>query len=103
MAVMTEEVKFTDEEMKQLVELQQRYQTIQNALGQLGVAKLRLEQQVATFDVEQNNIESQFTEIQNQERGFVDSVNKKYGDGNLDINTGVFTPRSVEKTPDKTL
>ena len=100
---MTEEVKFTEEEMKQLVELQQRYQTIQNALGQLGVAKLRLEQQVATFDVEQNNIESQFTEIQNQERGFVDSVNKKYGDGNLDINTGVFTPRSVEKTPDKTL
>ena len=97
MAVMTEEVKFTDEEMKQLVELQQRYQTIQNALGQLGVAKLRLEQQVATFDVEQNNIESQFTEIQNQERGFVDSVNKKYGDGNLDINTGVFTPKAVNK------
>jgi len=100
---MTEEVKFTEEEMKQLVELQQRYQTIQNALGQLGVAKLRLEQQVATFDVEQNNIESQFTEIQNQERGFVDSVNKKYGDGNLDINTGIFTPKEVTKTPDKTL
>ena len=100
---MTEEVKFTDEEMKQLVELQQRYQSIQNALGQLGVARLRLEQQVVAFDTEENNIKSQFTEIQNQERGFVDSVNKKYGDGNLDISTGVFTPRSVEETPDKTL
>ena len=100
---MTEEVKFTDEEMKQLVELQQKYQSVQNALGQLGVAKLRLEQQVAAFDAEQVNIESQFNEVQNQERGFVDSVNKKYGDGNLDINTGVFTPRSVEETPDKTL
>tara|TARA_Y100000034_G_scaffold87959_1_gene105519 strand:- start:922 stop:1224 length:303 start_codon:yes stop_codon:yes gene_type:complete len=100
---MVEEVKFTDEEMKQLVELQQRYQSIQNALGQLGVARLRLEQQVVAFDTEENNIKSQFTEIQNQERGFVDSVNKKYGDGNLDISTGVFTPRSVEETPDKTL
>ena len=100
---MADEVKFTDKEMVQLVELQQRYQTIQNALGQLSVARLRLEQQLVAFDAEENNIKTQFTEIQNQERGFVDSVNKKYGDGNLDINTGIFTPKEVTKTPDKTL
>ena len=31
-------------------------------------------------------------------REFVDSINKKYGDGNLDLTTGVFTPKPVVET-----
>ena len=100
---MANEVKFTEEEMKSINELQQTYAGVQNALGQVGVSRIRLEQQLNDLDVAETNLKTQFTDNQVKERNFVDSINKKYGDGNLDISTGVFTPRPTEETTNKTL
>ena len=97
------EVKFTEDEMKQITTLQQSYVNIQNILGQLSVSRMRLEQQINELDTTEQNIRSQFGETQTKERDFVSSINKKYGDGNLDLNTGVFTPKPEEETTDKTL
>ena len=99
---MAEEVKFTKEEMTQINDLQQTYVNLQNALGQFGVNRIRLEQQLNDLDLAEDNIRNQFTENQTKEREFVDTINKKYGDGNLDLNTGVFTPKQSEKTTEKT-
>jgi len=97
------EVKFTEDEMKQLNTLQQGYVNIQNALGQLSVSRIRLNQQFDDLDTAEDNVRVQFTENQTNERDFVDTINKKYGDGNLDLTSGVFTPKPTEETPDKTL
>ena len=97
------EVKFTSEEMKQLTELQQTYAAVQNTFGQLSVSRIRLNQEVSNLDEAENRLRTDFVETQQKERDFVQEINKKYGDGNLDLNTGVFTPRPVEETPDKTL
>ena len=99
---MVDAVKFTEEEMKKISELQQNYLNLQNTLGQFGVNRIRLEQQMDDLDSAEDNIRNQFTENQTKEREFVDTINKKYGDGNLDLNTGVFIPKSTEKT-NKTL
>ena len=99
---MAEEVKFTEEEMKKLSELQQTYTGVQNALGQVGVNRIRLEQQLDDLDNADNQLKSQFVENQTREREFVDSINKKYGDGNLDLTSGVFTPKATEETTKKT-
>ena len=100
---MADAVKFTEEEMKQINVLQQGYVNLQNALGQLGVNRIRLEQQLDDLDTAEDNVRVQFVENQTKERDFVDGINKKYGDGNLDLTTGVFTPKSIEETTDKTL
>ena len=97
------EVKFTEDEMKILTELQQTYATVQNTLGQLSVNRIRLSQELTGLDEAENKLRNDFVETQQKERDFVQEINKKYGDGNLDLNTGVFTPRPAEKTPDKTL
>ena len=97
------EVKFTEDEMKQVNDLQGTYVNLQNALGQLSMNRIRLEQQLDDLDSAEENVRNQFFENQTKERTFVDSINKKYGDGNLDVNTGVFTPKPVVETPDKTL
>ena len=96
------EVKFTEEEMKQNSGLQGTYVNLQNALGQISVNRIRLEQQFDDLDKADENIKNQFVENQTKEREFVDSINKKYGDGNLDLTTGVFTPKPVEETTEKT-
>ena len=100
---MAEGTKFTEEEMKQISGLQGTYVNLQNALGQISVNRIRLEQQFDDLDKADENIKNQFVENQTKEREFVDTINKKYGDGNLDLTSGVFTPKPVEEKADKTL
>ena len=97
------EVKYTEEEMKQLTELQQTYAAVQNTLGQLSVSRIRLSQELGNLDEAETKLRNDFVETQQKERDFVQEINKKYGDGNLDLNTGVFTPKPAEETTDKTL
>ena len=58
---------------------------------------------IVAADEAEDRLRSDFAATQQKEREFVESISKKYGDGNLDLNTGVFTPRVTEETPDKTL
>tara|TARA_Y100001963_G_C6592884_1_gene358788 strand:+ start:301 stop:606 length:306 start_codon:yes stop_codon:yes gene_type:complete len=97
------EVKFTEDEMKQITELQGTYVNLQNALGQLNINRIRLEQQLEELDSGEDNIRTKFVETQTKEREFVQSINKKYGDGNLDLNSGVFTPKTDTENTNKTL
>ena len=100
------EVKFTEDEMGEINELQQTYVGLQNRFGQLGVARIRLEQQLNDLETTENNMTVKFVENQSKERDFVDKITKKYGDGNLDLTSGVFKAKPTEtdtKKTDKTL
>jgi predicted FMN-binding regulatory protein PaiB len=81
---MPEEVKFTEEELKQVQDIQVNYQDIQNQFGQLKLAQIRLDEQ--EVDLEQG-----LKDIQSKEKTFLDTITKKYGQGTLNPETGVFT------------
>jgi predicted nuclease with TOPRIM domain len=83
--------KFTKDEMSELKEIQTSYMEVQNNLGQLSVAKLRLEMQIESLSNAEMELKSKFNEIQEKEQKFVDGVTKKYGDGTLDPESGTFT------------
>ena len=53
---MSEEIKFTEEEMTSLQGLQQTYVGIQNAFGQVSVSKLRLDQQFEELEKADENL-----------------------------------------------
>ena len=89
---MAEETKFTEEEIKQIKEIQDSYFDIQNQFGQLSLAKLRLNQQLEGLGNSENDLNEKFTKIQTNENTFLDGITKKYGEGSLDPETGVFTP-----------
>ena len=89
---MSEPIKFTEQELKKVNELQGTYLNLQNALGQISIGRIRLEQQLQDYDDAEGKVRERFAETQKEERDFIGEINKKYGDGNLDINTGVFSP-----------
>jgi len=89
---MAEEIKFTDEELKSLGELSQGYQSIQSAFGQLRVQKILLEQQKDGLEEAEVKMEADYAENQQKERDLVKELNDKYGPGQLDPASGVFTP-----------
>ena len=82
---MPEEVKFTEEELKQVQNIRQNYLNIQQSFGQLKLAQMRLENQ----EIE---LEESLKSLQNNENKFLEGITKKYGDGSLNPETGVFTP-----------
>ena len=98
---MPEEVKFSEDEMKKLNDLQESYVNSQNALGQLSVNRIRLEQQLKDLDSAEDTVKARFVETQTKEREFGESINGKYGDGNLDLTTGIFKPNPKEETEEK--
>jgi len=85
--------QFSDDEMKQLKEIQEAYLEIQHNLGQIAVGKLRLEQQIFKLDELKINLENEFIKTQEVELNFVEKVNKKYGEGVLNPETGEFAPK----------
>ena len=86
------ETKFTDDELKSLQELQNSYQQKQLQFGQLRVQRLLVQQQLDAIDDTEAKLEVEYGEVQETERKLVADLNKKYGPGNLDPQTGVFTP-----------
>ena len=90
------EVKFTEEEMQKLAQLQQSYQQLQATFGQLKVQKIMLDDQMSNLEETEISIEEQYKAAQQTERDFVKSLNEKYGPGTLDPATGTFTPTPTE-------
>ena len=89
---MADEIKFTDEELKSLQELSQSYQNIQASFGQLKVQKILNQQQADALEEAEVKMDSDYKDIQDNERKLVEELNEKYGPGQLDPETGVFTP-----------
>ena len=82
---MPEEVKFTEEELKQVQDIQNKYISIQNQFGQLKLAQINLDNQ-------EIDLEKALENLQTEEQKFLDLTTQKYGQGSLNPETGVFTP-----------
>ena len=88
---MAEDIKFTEDEMTSLKQLQEDYTTKQEQLGQISVQRILLNQQIDSLEQRQEQLEKEYVEVQQREQSLVKTLNDKYGQGQLDPNTGVFT------------
>ena len=98
---MADEIKFSDEELKSLQELSQNYQNIQASFGQLKVQKILNQQQSEALEEAEVKMDADYKEIQDKERELVQQLNEKYGPGQLDPQTGVFTPTPQEEAAEE--
>tara|TARA_Y100001963_G_scaffold154817_1_gene244445 strand:- start:154 stop:438 length:285 start_codon:yes stop_codon:yes gene_type:complete len=89
-----EKVKFSEEELEKIKDIQKKYIEIQTDLGQIAIARLRLTGQLDSLDTEETNLLGAFKDTQINEQGFVDGIREKYGDGTLDPKTGEYTKNS---------
>ena len=85
MAEAQKEIKFTDEELKKLQDVKQTYERLTINLGQLGMQRINLEMQ-------EKALKDRLDKLMETERELAKTFSTKYGQGQLDINTGKFTP-----------
>lgn len=89
--------KITESELAELRMLGGKFQDTVMELGKLGVEKMELDQLVADFVQKEKNLKEQWVNLQKMEKELMDNIIQKYGEGNLNINDGSFTP-TVPKT-----
>ena len=92
------EIKFSDEELQSLAGIQESYREKSAMMGQLGVQRILLEQQSDALEEAEQNVVEEYKAVQQDERDLVQKLNEKYGPGQLDPQTGVFTPVPVDNS-----
>ena len=88
----SKELKFSEDELQSLQGLQTSYQEKQSMLGQLAVQRILMNQQIEALEVRTTEVEQEYQTVQQEENDLVKKLNEKYGPGQLDPATGVFTP-----------
>ena len=81
----TDDIKFTEEELSSIGELQTDYARINNAFGQIAVARYNI-------DLQEDAVKNDLQETRQKEQNILNTITEKYGPGQLDPATGVFTP-----------
>tara|TARA_Y100001937_G_C7121746_1_gene332942 strand:- start:1251 stop:1526 length:276 start_codon:yes stop_codon:yes gene_type:complete len=87
---MSNEIKFSKEEMDTLNSIQEKYSEIQAELGQIQITKMRFAQQHKKMIDRESELSGIFENTQEEETKFVSSITEKYGDGTLDPKTGTY-------------
>ena len=84
-----EEIKFTEEEVSQLSDLRREVSDVFTQLGQLAIEKKR---RIDELDLIESNLLTKHQELVGREQELFKGLNEKYGDGNYDPSTNIFTP-----------
>ena len=74
-------------EKQELDQIKKFQQTETNFIDQLG----RIEYQIQSLELEKNATKLEMATFQTKSREFGDQLQQKYGDGNINIETGEFT------------
>lgn len=86
------DIKFQAEELAKITELQTEYQKLGTQLLQLRLTTLSTQQYLDALKQEQENLDKLIAEVSEKERAFALELETKYGKGELNMETGVFTP-----------
>jgi hypothetical protein len=88
----SKQITLTQEEINSIVELQKSYVGVRDNFGSLEIARFKSEQELESISNQKLRLENEYSKLNSTEKELVDNLTKKYGQGNLDLSTGIFTP-----------
>ena len=82
----------TETELSALRELREKYAVSTTQFGQLKIEKRLLEKELDKLNRLEEEFERQYDAIIESEVALVKQIEDAYGQGNVDLETGMFTP-----------
>ena len=87
-----EQQQFTQEELNEIKQIQSNYQTVGLNLVQLKLAILNAKNQLELLETEEKLLSERILDLNKQEKQLAKALEQKYGKGEIDLDSGVFTP-----------
>ena len=91
----TEVIKFTEEEMKNINDLRNDVSQVFVKLGQISIERTN---RLKELDTTESELFAKHAELVEFEQDLFKGLNEKYGDGNFNPETGEFTPVPVTES-----
>ena len=91
---MSEQIKFSEEEIVEIKQVQANYQTIGLELVQIKLALSNAKRQLESLELEEQALAERIVDVNAKERQIARQLEDKYGKGEIDLESGVFTPIS---------
>lgn len=86
------EKNFQTDDVQAVKDLQSRYATNTAQIGQVEVELHLLKRRLVQIEELRMNLFNTYDDLQKEEKELVESLNQKYGDGVLDLDSGKFIP-----------
>jgi len=86
------EKDFQTDDVQAVKDLQSRYATNTAQIGQVEVELHLLKRRLVQIEELRMNLFNTYDDLQKEEKELVESLNQKYGDGVLDLDSGKFIP-----------
>jgi len=81
--------KIKDEQLAKINELKGKFNELTFLIGKNKIEQISLK-------AEEEAMISEYARLGEEEQNFLSEIQKEYGDGNLDTNTGEFTPTNTK-------
>jgi hypothetical protein len=91
---MSEQIKFSEQEIAEIQQVQANYQKLGLDLVQIKLAILNAKNQLDTYESEEKMLTERILDLNESERTIAKNLEEKYGKGEIDLESGVFTPIS---------
>lgn len=89
---MAEPIKIEQEELQEFYKLKDEIQRNTFEFGVLYLEKMELDALYKSMSEKENELRNKVDEFRQKESELMNRILKKYGEGNLDIKNGIFTP-----------
>jgi predicted nuclease with TOPRIM domain len=89
-----EKIQMTEQELQQIQDLRVKYANITAQLGQLKVEQILVNKQLTRLNDLENQFIKDYEQVQTEEDQFAKLITEKYGVGDVDVESGIFTPVS---------
>lgn len=84
--------KLDKEHVDQIMELRDAFAKNSQTLGNIYLEEYAIKQRLELLESERAKYVQQFAELQKQEQSLIETMRERYGDGEINIQNGTFTP-----------
>lgn len=91
---MAEPIKLKQEELDSLKKIQSKYQEKIYLFGQFYLERVALDEKIKQLSEAETKARDEYLAVQKEEQEWVNKIAESYGDGNLSLADGTFTPNS---------
>jgi len=89
-------VKLADEELQKFKEISATYNQVLMKFGELHLEKIHLNKAVDSLREKEDVLTKLYEDTQIAEKNHIDTILSKYGEGNLSLKDGTFTPTETK-------